>query len=85
MKKYYVINESGSIAVRRAGFNTTRGLNGTFRCTLVKITTDLSKKRGFTKRERAEAVALKATEYCGETFHVVSNKKPDYVSNTKFG
>ena len=74
MKKYYVINEIGNKAVCKANFNQIHDANGVVRCNRVWITTILDKKRGFVKREKAEVVAKKATEYCEEKFMVVCNQ-----------
>ena len=74
MKKYYVINELGNKAVCKANFNQILAPNGVARCNHVWITTILDKKRGFVKREKAEAVAKKATKYCEEKFVVVCNQ-----------
>lgn len=74
MTKYYVISKDGTQAVRNANFNQIRAPYGLYRCTLVKLTLDMSKKRGFEKREKAEAVAERARLYSGEEFVVVSNK-----------
>ena len=74
MKRYYVVNEDKTLVVRKANFNDILDKDGLKRCNLVKVTPDFTQKRGFTKWDRAEAVARKATEYCGEKFIVISNK-----------
>jgi len=74
MKRYYVVNEDKTLVVRKANFNDILGEDGLWRCNLVRVTPNFTQKRGFVKRDRAEAVARKATEYCGEKFIVISNK-----------
>lgn len=74
MKRYYVVNEDKTLFVRKANFNDIVGGDGLSRCNQVRVTPDASQKRGFTKLDRAEAAARKATEYCGEKFIVISNK-----------
>lgn len=83
MKRYFVISKDGGKAVWDANFSPTPDAEGRFRCSAVKVTMSMDKKRGFTKKAKAEAAARRATIQEDEEFEVVPNE--DAARCEKYG